>query len=86
MTRQAVNYLLGRIGERAGLGGSGPTWLAHSCGFALVNRGCDQRLIQNALGHRDSRHTVHYTRAAAVRFDGLGGDDFDPLRSSRWRI
>ena len=71
MTRQAVNYLLGRIGERARLGQVRPRMLRHSCGFALANRGCDLRLIQDYLGHRDPRHTAHYTRTAAVRFDGL---------------
>jgi type 1 fimbriae regulatory protein FimB len=24
------------------------------------------------LGHRDPKHTVHYTRVAAGRFEGLG--------------
>ena len=71
LTRQAVNYLLGCIGERAGLGRVWPHMLRHSCGFALANRGYDLRLIQDYLGHRDPRHTAHYTRTAAVRFDGL---------------
>ena len=73
MTRQAVNYLLGRIGERARLGRVWPHMLRHSCGFALANRGCDLRLIQDYLGHRGPRHTARYTRTAAVRFDGLWG-------------
>jgi type 1 fimbriae regulatory protein FimB len=30
-----------------------------------------QRLIQDYLGHRDPKHTVHYTRVAAGRFEGL---------------
>ena len=59
MTRQAVNYLLGRIGEHARLGRVWPHMLRHSCGFALANRGCDLRLIQDYLGHRDPRHTAH---------------------------
>jgi len=71
LTRQAVNYLLSSIGERAGLGRVWPHMLRHSCGFALANRGYDLRLIQDYLGHRDPRHTAHYTRTAAVRFDGL---------------
>jgi hypothetical protein len=37
--------------------------LRHSCGFCLANRGYDLRLIQDYLGHRDPKHTVHYTRA-----------------------
>lgn len=43
----------------------------HSCGFALANKGYDLRLIQDYLGHRDPRHTVHYTRTAGTRFEGL---------------
>lgn len=71
MTRQAVNYILSAAGERAGLGHVHPHMLRHSCGFALANRGYDLRLIQDYLGHRDPRHTAHYTRTAACRFDGL---------------
>ena len=40
-------------------------------GFALANKGYDLRLIQDYLGHRDPRHTVHYTRTAGRRFEGL---------------
>ncbi len=71
MTRQAVNYVLSAAGDRAGLGHVHPHMLRHSCGFALANRGYDLRLIQDYLGHRDPRHTAHYTRTAASRFDGL---------------
>ena len=45
--------------------------LRHSCGFTLANRGYDLRLIQDYLGHRDPKHTVHYTRTAGHRFEGL---------------
>lgn len=71
LTRQAVNYIVARAGERAGLGRVHPHMLRHSCGFALANRGYDLRLIQDYLGHRDPRHTAHYTRTAAGRFEGL---------------
>jgi type 1 fimbriae regulatory protein FimB len=37
----------------------------------LANRGYDLRLIQDYLGHRDPKHTVHYTRTAASRFERL---------------
>jgi len=43
----------------------------HSCGYYLANKGYDLRLIQDYLGHRDPKHTVHYTRTAASRFNGL---------------
>ncbi|WP_005624833.1 tyrosine-type recombinase/integrase [Tritonibacter mobilis] len=45
--------------------------LRHSCGFALANKGHDLRVIQDYLGHRDPRHTAHYTRMAAHRFNDL---------------
>jgi type 1 fimbriae regulatory protein FimB len=71
LTRQSVNYLMATAATRAGLPPVRPHMLRHSCGYYLANRGYDLRLIQDYLGHRDPRHTVHYTRTAASRFDGL---------------
>jgi site-specific recombinase XerD len=72
MTRQAVNYVVAEIGRRADLPlRVHPHMLRHSCGFALANKGCDTRLIQDFLGHRNIRHTQLYTRTAATRFEGL---------------
>jgi hypothetical protein len=31
-----------------------------------------RELERRYLGHRDPKHTVHYTRVAAGRFEGLG--------------
>src|SRR3954447_24448494 len=73
MTRQAVNYLVAAAAERAGLADVHPHTLRHSCGFALADKGDDLRLIHDYLGHRDPRHTVHYTRTAGRRFEGLWG-------------
>jgi type 1 fimbriae regulatory protein FimB len=73
LTRQGVNYLVAVAAERAGLPGTHPHTLRHSCGFALADKGHDLRLIQDYLGHRDPRHTVHYTRTAGRRFEGLWG-------------
>ena len=70
-TRQSVNYLVGAAAGRAGLPGVHLHTVRHSCGFALANKGYDLRLIQDYLGHRDPRHTVHYTRTASRRFEGL---------------
>ena len=47
-----------------------PHMLRHCCGFSLANRGYDLRLIQDDLGHRDPKHTVHYTRVAAGALRG----------------
>ena len=71
LARQAVNYIVARAGEQAKLGHIHPHMLRHSCGFALANKGHDLRLIQDYLGHRDPRHTAHYTRTASGRFEGL---------------
>src|SRR3974390_681818 len=70
LTRQTVNYLVAAAATRAGLPPVHPHMLRHSCGFALANRGHDLRLIQDYLGHRDPRHTAHYTRVAGRRFEG----------------
>src|SRR4051795_3921712 len=71
LTRQSVNYLMAVAATRAGLPPVHPHMLRHSCGFALANRGHDLRLIQDYLGHRDPRHTAHYTRVAGSRFEGI---------------
>jgi len=72
MTRQAVNYLVKVIGQRAKLRFHvHPHMLRHSTGYYLANRGYDTRLIQDYLGHKNIAHTVKYTRTAAVRFEGL---------------
>ncbi len=71
LTRQAVNDLLATATSRAGLAAVRPHMLRHSCGFHLANRGFDLRLIQDYLGHRDPKYTVHYTRVAGNRFENL---------------
>ena len=71
LTRQSVNHLVTMAASRAGLSPAHPHMLRHSCGCALANKGYDRRLIQVYLGHCDPRHTVHYTRTAGVRFEGL---------------
>jgi type 1 fimbriae regulatory protein FimB len=48
-----------------------PHMLHHDCGFALAHGKHDTRAIQDYLGHREPRHTAHYTRVAAHRFEGL---------------
>jgi len=72
MTRQAVNYLVAEIGQRAKLRfHAHPHMLRHSTGYYLANRGYDTRLVQDYLGHKNIMHTVRYTRTAATRFEGL---------------
>lgn len=45
--------------------------LRHSCGFALANKGCDTRIIQDWMGHQNIQHTVRYTALTPSRFEGL---------------
>jgi site-specific recombinase XerD len=71
MTRQSVNYLIRTAGESAHLRNVHPHMLRHSCGYYLANSGVDLRTMQDYLGHRDPKHTVHYTRVAGRRFEGL---------------
>ena len=71
ITRSAVNYLIGVAGAIAGLKNVHPHMLRHSCGYYLANTGVDLRTMQDYLGHRDPKHTVHYTRVAGRRFEGL---------------
>ena len=71
LTERAVYYLVRTAGESAGLHDMHPHTLRHSCGYYLADRGTDLRTMQDYLGHRDPRHTVHYTRVAGRRFEGL---------------
>ena len=71
LTRSSVQYLVRVAGESAGLKGVHPHMLRHSCGYYLADKGTDLRTMQDYLGHRDPKHTVHYTRVAGRRFEGL---------------
>jgi integrase len=68
-TTDAVNRLVKRIGERAGL--PFPVhihMLRHACGYALANAGHDTRRIQDWLGHRSIQHTVRYSELSTAPF------------------
>ncbi len=71
LVRQSVNYLIKKYSDESKLTDVHPHTLRHSCGYYLANQGYDLRLIQDYLGHRDPKHTVHYTRIAGSRFEGL---------------
>ena len=43
--------------------------LHHSCGYYIANEGYDLPLSQDFLNHRDPKHAMRCTRAAARRFD-----------------
>ena len=48
-----------------------PHMLRHSCGYVLVNKGIDVRVIQDFLGQRSISSTVRYTRLNRSRFAKL---------------
>ena len=71
LSRKSAFYLVSAAARRAGLRNVHPHTLRHACGYYLADRGTDLRTMQDYLGHRDPRHTVHYTRVAGRRFEGL---------------
>ncbi|EGM3814783.1 tyrosine-type recombinase/integrase [Escherichia coli] len=69
LSRQRFWQLLRKYGDEAHLTIKvHPHMLRHACGFNLAERGNDTRLIQDYLGHRNIRHTVHYTASNPERF------------------
>jgi type 1 fimbriae regulatory protein FimB len=75
LTRQQLYRMLKNLGKNAGLNiDVHPHMLRHACGFELAEQGIDTRLIQDYLGHRNIRHTVHYTASNAARFSTLWQD------------
>ena len=64
----AVQYIVREAGRLAGLDVEAhPHMLRHAAGYMLANEGTDTRLIQAYLGHKDIRHTAHYTELAPKR-------------------
>jgi type 1 fimbriae regulatory protein FimB len=70
-SRKTVYYLVATAAQSAGLEDVHPHTLRHSCGYHLADKGTDLRTMQDYLGHRDPRHTVHYSRISGRRFEGL---------------
>ena len=68
----ALQYIVREAGKLAGLAvDAHPHMLRHAAGYMLANAGTDTRLIQAFLGHRDIRHTAHYTAIAPKRLAGV---------------
>lgn len=75
LSRQRFYSLLRNYGENAQLPiAAHPHMLRHACGYELAEQGLDTRLIQDYLGHRNIRHTVHYTASNAARFSSAWKD------------
>jgi type 1 fimbriae regulatory protein FimB len=70
MSRITVWFLIKQTAAAAGLQGldGHPHSLRHSCGYSLVNRGTDIRLIQAYLGHRSISSTTRYTQGMSARY------------------
>jgi type 1 fimbriae regulatory protein FimB len=64
LSRFTINVMIDKLAVAAGLTSLGihPHSLRHSCGYSLVNRGTDIRIIQSYLGHRSISSTVRYTK------------------------
>ena len=61
MSRSAFWRIVAQAGDRAGLPVKAYAHLLrHSCGYYLANKGCDLRLIQDYLGHKQIQNTVRY--------------------------
>jgi type 1 fimbriae regulatory protein FimB len=73
LSRFTINALIEKLAASAGLDTLEvhPHCLRHSCGYSLVNRGTDIRLIQSYLGHRSISSTVRYTKLNHKQFAKL---------------
>jgi type 1 fimbriae regulatory protein FimB len=73
LSRVTVWLMIRQTAEAAGLEHLEihPHMLRHSCGYALVNKGTDIRIIQGYLGHRSISSTVRYTALDRKRFAKL---------------
>jgi site-specific recombinase XerD len=73
LSRVTVWHMIGLVAKAAGLSHLDihPHMLRHSCGYALVNKGTDIRIIQGYLGHKAISSTVRYTTLDSRRFAKL---------------
>jgi site-specific recombinase XerD len=73
LSRFTINAMIDKIADTAGLAALNihPHSLRHSCGYSLVNRGTDIRVIQSYLGHRSISSTVRYTKVNHRQFAKL---------------
>jgi site-specific recombinase XerD len=85
LTNRAVQLMLDRVAERAGLQQLNihPHALRHSCGYYLSEHGADLRLIQAYLGHRQVRHTTRYVQLVRVDLRDFGTTEIRCGRNTR---
>jgi type 1 fimbriae regulatory protein FimB len=73
MSRSMVWTMIKKVAKAAGMSDLNvhPHMLRHACGYNLINRGTDVRMVQSFLGHRSIQSTVRYTELAPNRFANL---------------
>jgi integrase/recombinase XerD len=76
LSERAVNYMLKRAAERAGITGAiSPHWLRHAHGSHALDRGATLAEVQTTLGHANVATTSGYLHA---RPDTSSGMKLDP--------
>lgn len=75
INRRHFYRIVANAGKKAGLQiAAHPHMLRHACGFKLANDGADTRRLQHYLGHKNIRHTVHYTAMSKTVFKDFWKD------------
>ncbi len=70
----------GSLARPQSSGASGLTCCATAAAIYLADQSTDLRTLQHDLGHRDPKHTAHYTRVAGHRFEDCGGRGTQEVR------
>ena len=72
LTERAVNYMIKRAAERAGITGAvSPHWLRHAHGSHALDRGATLAEVQTTLGHANVATTSGYLHARPDTSSGL---------------
>lgn len=71
LSDRSVRAIIASAAKAAKLRHVHPHMLRHSCGFYLLEKGHDSRVIQEYLGHASIRSTAIYTRLTGKAFEGL---------------
>jgi type 1 fimbriae regulatory protein FimB len=73
LSRFTINAMIDKVADAAGLTALDihPHSLRHSCGYSLINRCGDVRLVQAYLGHKSLSSTQRYTQVDSRRFAKL---------------
>jgi len=72
LTERAINYMIKRAAERAGITGAvSPHWLRHAHGSHALDRGATLAEVQTTLGHANVATTSGYLHARPDTSSGL---------------